>query len=128
MSKLTELTEAYLNARSAAEGAKEIAENCKQLLQTELEEIGLKSIKTADGRATVSIVNKPVYSVNEVAVTHYLADQPGLELDLFYTKTLNKKMVLDYASKQLKETGEVIPGIETSESEYLMVRENKEVK
>lgn len=122
MSKLTDLTEAYLRARAAAEEAKQLAEDCKQLLQTELEGAGLKSIKTDD--ATVSIVQKPVYDVNEIAVTNYLKDQPNIELDMFYTKTLNKKTVLDYASKQLKETGEVIPGIQTSVSEYLMVRGN----
>jgi hypothetical protein len=123
MSKLTDLTEAYLSAKAAYEGAKSIVDDTKDLLMHELEQTGLKSIKTDD--ATVSIVQKPAYVINEVEVTNYLKDQPAVEVDLFYKKLLNRDMVLDYASKQLKETGEVIPGITTNVSEYLMVRSTK---
>lgn len=124
MSKLTELTEAYLDAKAALDSVKEAVDSTKELLLHELEQVGLKSIKT--DRATVSIVKKPVYSVIEREVEGYLKDQPDLAIDEFYVTTMDKKKVLAYAEHQLKTTGEVIPGIEASETEYLMVREVKE--
>lgn len=68
---------------------------------------------------------KPVYAVNERKVEDYLKEQPDLAIDEFYITTMDKKKVLAYADHQLKKTGEVIPGIEASETEYLMVREIK---
>jgi hypothetical protein len=124
MSKLTELTEAYLSAKDALEGAKQVAESTKDLLFNELEQVGLKSIKT--DRATVSIVKKPVYTVNERVIGEYLKEQSEVDADEFYVTTLDKRKVTAYAEHQLKTTGEVIPGIEASETEYLMVRNNKE--
>lgn len=56
MSKLTELTEAYLYAKDAAKRAKGIEDSTKEFLFAELERVGLKSIKT--DRASVSIVKK----------------------------------------------------------------------
>jgi hypothetical protein len=124
MSKLTDLTQAYLSSKEALEEAKKVAETTKDLLMHELEQSGLKSIKT--DVATVSIVKKPVYTVNEREVTEYLKEQPDLDIDEFFVTSMDKRKVTMYAEHQLKTTGEVIPGIEASETEYLMVRQVKE--
>ena len=124
MSKLTDLTQAYLSSKEALEEAKKVAETTKDLLMHELEQSGLKSIKT--DVATVSIVKKPVYTVNERELTDYLKEQPNIDLDEVFVTSMDKRKVTMYAEHQLKTTGEVIPGIEASETEYLMVRQVKE--
>jgi hypothetical protein len=125
-SSLKDLTDAYIHARQAVVDATEAANMTKDLLMTQLEAVGLKSIKT--DQASVSIVKKPVYSVNEREVEGYLKEQNDIAIDEFYITTMDKKKVLAFAEHQLKSTGEVVPGITASETEYLMVRENKEDK
>jgi hypothetical protein len=126
MSRISDLTEAYLDAKSAYERTKEVVDITKDMLMTELEKDGMKSIKT--DRASVSIVKKANKVINEREVGAYLKEQPNIELDDFYITSLARDKVLAFAEHQLKNTGEIMPGISTTETEYLMVRENKKGK
>lgn len=125
MSKLTTLVDKYAKAKQQEAKVKEQLDIVRNQLQDELAKIGVKSIKTADGKATVSMVTRVTPVVSEREFADYLADNPDLEPDLFYTRSLNKDVVVGYAEKQLKETGEVVPGISVRETEYLSIRENK---
>lgn len=41
---------------------------------------------------------------------------------MFYVTKLDTKKVTDYAERTLKTTGEIVPGLEPKETEYLSIR------
>lgn len=91
-----------------------------------MQAVGLKQIKTDN--ATVSIAKRVTPEVDEVGFRVWANEQPSFELDTFYVQSLDKKKVVDYSKHLLKQTGEIVPFISTTESEYLSVRPIKETE
>jgi ribosomal 30S subunit maturation factor RimM len=98
----------------------------RQVAMDSMQAVGLKQIKTTN--ATVSIAKRVTPEVDEVGFRVWAGEQPSFELDTFYVQSLNKKKVVDYSKHLLKQTGEVVPFISTTESEYLSVRPIKETE
>lgn len=98
----------------------------RQVAMDSMQAIGLKQIKTDN--ATVSIAKRVTPEVDEVGFRVWANEQPSFELDTFYVKSLDNKKVVDYSKHLLKETGEIVPFISTTESEYLSVRPIKETE
>ena len=73
-------------------------------------------------RQTVSLAKRVTYSVNEPQWREWLLEQPELAEDMFYVTKLDTKKVTDYAERTLKTTGEIVPGLEPKETEYLSIR------
>lgn len=96
----------------------------REVAMDSMQTIGLKQIKT--DTATVSIAKRVTPQVDEIGFRAWATEQPSFELDTFYIQQLDKKKVVDYSKKLLKDTGEIVPFISTTESEYLSVRLAKE--
>lgn len=92
----------------------------RNLIMDELHKDGLTQVKTPE--ATVSLAKRVTYSVNEPQWRTWLLDQPELAEDMFYVTKLDTKKVTDYAERTLKTTGEIVPGLEPKETEYLSIR------
>jgi len=89
----------------------------------EMQRIGVKQLKTDD--ATVTIAKRVTESVNETGFRIWASEQPDFESDIFYINMLDTKKVKDFSKKHLMETGEIVPYITASETEYLTVRAAK---
>lgn len=98
----------------------------RQVAMDSMQAVGLKQIKTDN--ATVSIAKRVTPEVDEVGFRVWANEQPSFELDTFYVQSLDKKKVVDYSKHLLKQTGEIVPFISTTESEYLSVRPIKETE
>ncbi len=96
----------------------------RQVAMSSMQAVGLKQIKT--DTATVSISKRVTPQVDETGFRVWAQEQPSFELDTFYVQSLDKKKVVDYSQHLLKQTGEIVPFISTTESEYLSVRAAKE--
>lgn len=96
----------------------------RQITMDSLQQSGLNQIKTDN--ATVSIARRVTPQVDEMGFKIWAQEQSDFELDTFYVQSLDKKKVVDYSKHLLKQTGEVVPFISTTESEYLSVRAAKE--
>jgi hypothetical protein len=92
----------------------------RNLIMDELHKDGLTQVKTPE--ATVSLAKRVTYSVNEPQWREWLLEQPELAEDMFYVTKLDTKKVTDYAERTLKTTGEIVPGLEPKETEYLSIR------
>lgn len=121
--KLTELIAELKSYELSKKKIEEHIADTRNAIIDAMHKDGLKQIKTDD--ETVSIATRVSYDVNEPRWRVWAAEQPDLELDMFYVTTLDKKRVTSHAEQTLKETGEIIPGIEARETEYLSLRSNK---
>lgn len=90
---------------------------------TEMQKVGLKQLKTQTH--TVTIAKRVTEQVDEMGFRQWAGNTPGVELDLFYVNLLDKKRVVDFAKKQLNETGEIVPFIKANETEYISIRAAK---
>lgn len=95
-------------------------ETAKQLVIDQLDSLGVKSLRTAHATATKAV--RKSYNVDERAFLDWAKRQPDFEADTFYVSKIDKDKLVDWSIKHLKETGEVVPYITVSESEYLSVR------
>lgn len=95
-------------------------EVAKQLVMDQLDGLGVKSLRTS--HATATKATRKTYNVNEPSLKTWAEKNPDFELDNFYVKTIDKDKLVDWSIKHLKETGEVVPYISVTESEYLSVR------
>lgn len=62
-------------------------------------------------------------SVDQNAALEYIRNRPDIEDDLFLN--VNNAMYKELAKQEIKKTGEVLPGIETYETEYVTIRKVK---
>lgn len=62
-------------------------------------------------------------SVDQNAALEYIRNRPDIEADLFLN--VNNAMYKELAEQEIKKTGEVLPGIETYETEYITIRKVK---
>lgn len=100
-------------------------EDLKNELQVELEAIGLKSAKAED--FTAAIVSKPkIIVTHKESVIDWLRTNPDVEPDQYITLDLLAFKPL--AKAWLKKTGEVIPGTDTTITEYLSLINTKKEK
>jgi hypothetical protein len=123
MSKITDLiAELDILEANQAEMAK-AAEELRGQIMAEIKTEGLIQVKTPN--ATVSVAKRVSQQVNEIEWRKWAVEQPDISLDMFYVSSLDKKKVVDYAQRTLKEDGELVPGITTTETEYLSIRKAK---
>lgn len=101
---------------------KEQEDGWRNRLIEELQKIGLRSAKTAD--FTASMVSKPNISIqHEQSVIDWLKNAPNIETDQYIG--LKKTEFKSLAMNLLKDTGEVVPGTELVNTEYLSIKANK---
>lgn len=94
-------------------------EATKAAIRAKLEELGMKSAKTDLG--SVSVVEKPKLAiVNEAQVIQWMKEEPTIEEDLYMS--LNKRALEPVLKEWVKQTGEVVTGVESQTTEYLSVR------
>ena len=115
--------EQYLELLQAQAELAERVEVARNLMMDVMHKTGMLSVKT--DKATVSVAKRLNKRIDERVFEDWLKDQPSLEPDMFYVSTLDKKKAELVAEKVLKEQGEVVPFITTSETEYLSVRKAK---
>lgn len=97
----------------------------KTRLIEEFQSIGLRSAKTND--FTASMVSKPGISIqHEQSVIDWLKNAPNIETDQYIG--LKKTEFKSLAMSLLKDTGEVVPGTELVNTEYLSIKAVKEKK
>lgn len=111
----------YLKLLEQKKQLEEQIEIARQQTMDQMQGLGLKQLKLEDG-PTVTIAKRVTESVNEIAFRQWAHEQPDFETDMFYVNVLDKKKVVDFSKKHLKETGEIVPYISAQETEYLMVR------
>ena len=92
-------------------------------LIAKLKEAGLKSLKT-DTHNFARTVKKDIRVSDEKAVMDYLEGTDNY--DLFVQPKLDTAKFKSFAKSTLKGTGEVVPGIEPTESEYMSITSVKE--
>ena len=91
-------------------------------LRSELDSLGLRSAKSLN--FGVSIVTKPnIQVLHEPSVIEWLNNTPNIESDAYIGLKLTNFKPL--ALEILKQTGEIIPGTELSQSESLTIRSNE---
>ena len=97
----------------------------KTAVEQALRGVGLKSAKTEDGLFSASIVTKPLIRVSdEKQVVAWLKKNQPDDWDTYYVG-LKLAPFKTLAESMLKHTGEMVPGTEMTESEYINFRENK---
>lgn len=116
-------------ARQAAQDAYEVYKMAKQAeddargeLETKLRSEGLRGAKNED--YVVSITSKPTIRItDERAAIDWVRHQPNLEPDLYIGL---KKTAFDGLAKMaLKTDGELVPGVEFENNEYLAIKKVK---
>lgn len=120
---MKEQVEQYLELLQAQAELAERVDTAKNLMMDVMHKTGMLSVKT--DKATVSVAKRTNKRVDEREFETWLETQPSLEEDMFYIRSLDKKKAELIADKILKENGEVVPFISTSETEYLSVRKAK---
>lgn len=126
---LPELMEQLGRARKASQDAyeaykmhKSVEDDVRADLDARLRSEGLRSAKNDDYIA--SIATKPVIKVvDERAALDWVRHQPGLETDLYIG--LKKTAFDGLARMALKTNGELVPGVEFENNEYLTIKEIK---
>lgn len=91
----------------------------REVIMAELQAAGLKSAKSDD--YTASIATKPRIRLrDERAAIDWLQNTPNVEADHYIG--IKMTMFEPLALTALKETGEIVPGTELENNEYLSVR------
>lgn len=120
---MKEQVEQYLELLEAQAELAERVDVAKNLMMDVMHKTGMLSVKT--DKATVTVAKRTNKKIDEREFEVWLENQPSLEADMFYVRSLDKKKAELVADKVLKEQGEVVPFISTSETEYLSVRKAK---
>lgn len=104
--------------------AKEAEEGLRAELDAKLRSEGLRSAK--NDYYIASITSKPLIKItDERAAINWLERQPDIETDLYIGL---KKTAFDGLVKAaLKTDGEVVPGTELENNEYLTIKEVKKI-
>lgn len=123
MKAVTLLTK-YAQVRSQKRKLEDELSIISQQIQAELIRDGLKSIATADGKYVATRAKRQLKYVDQTTALDYLWHREDLDPESFMQ--LNDKKFINFAETELKQTGELIPGISVDETEYVVVRENKE--
>lgn len=110
---------AYYTAYKNMKGKEELL---KQELMAKLDQAGLKSAK-GDKYSVSKTLKHDFVLQNEHHVMEWLVSEPDVESDFYIGLKLTPLKTL--ARQMLKDTGEVIPGLETTTNEVLTVKENK---
>lgn len=116
--------EKYLSLLEKKKALDEEIEIARQQTMDQLQSLGVKQLKL--NNVTVTVAKRVTETVDELGFEHWADQQPDFEADLFYVNMLDKKKVVMFSKKHLKETGEIVPFISANETEYLMVRPVKE--
>lgn len=95
----------------------------RNVAMDEMRKAGLKQIKTADHTASIAV--RITKQINEPLFRNWASAEPGIELDAFYDTLLNNKRVGDFSSKWIQDTGEILPFVSATETEYISIRSNK---
>lgn len=130
MSKLPQLMKELSQARhktqdayNAYKDAKVFEDVARASLEAELRAEGLRSAKNDD--YIVSIVSRPqVHITDERAAIRWIEENPSLEADLYIG--LKKTAFDGLVRLALKSGGELVPGTEIDNNEYLSIKEVKE--
>lgn len=124
MEKLGSARRASKDVYDAYKAAKELEDGLRAELDTKLRSEGLRSAKNDDYIA--SITSKPLVKItDERAAINWLERQPDIETDLYIGL---KKAAFDGLVKAaLKTDGEVVPGTELENNEYLTIKEVKKI-
>lgn len=130
MSKLPQLMKELSQARhktqdayKAYKDAKVFEDVARASLEAELRAEGLRSAKNDD--YIVSIVSRPqVHITDERAAIRWIEENPSLEADLYIG--LKKTAFDGLVRLALKTDGELVPGTEIDNNEYLSIKEVKE--
>jgi len=129
MENITQLANALNHIRAEEEKLKEIIKGIQENktdLQEELiqamKDKGLKSIKT-ETHNYARTVKKDIKVFSEEDVMEYLRNHGGY--DEYVKPKLDTIKFKSYAKALLKETGEVMDGIELTEKEYMSIKANK---
>lgn len=104
---------------------KQELEASKSLLMGYMRATGSKRTEGVDGYFVVRQTKSTPYVNNPDEVQVWLLEN---NFNLEEYQKLDDKRVLMTAEAMLKETGEVMPGIEVEETEYLSIREDKNGK
>lgn len=122
MSRLAQARKASQNAYEAYKTAREAEDSVRHELELKLRADGLKSAKNDD--YIVSIVTRPVINIyDERAAIDWLENQPDIETDLYIG--LRKAAFDGLVRTAIKSTGEIVPGTEIENNEYLTIKEVK---
>lgn len=110
------------DAYEAYKMIKQAEDAARAELETKLRAEGLRSAKNED--YVVSITSKPLIRItDEGAAIDWVRHQPNLEPDLYIGL---KKTAFDGLAKMaLKTDGELVPGVEFENNEYLTIKEVK---
>lgn len=123
---MKELGQARAKAQSAYKAYKtykDAEDVARANLEAELRAEGLRSAKNDD--YIVSIVSRPqVHVIDERAAIHWIEENPSLEADLYIG--LKKTAFDGLVRLALKTDGELVPGTEIDNNEYLSIKEVKE--
>jgi len=103
---------------------KEEEEAVRDNLMVKLAQSGLKSAKDAETGTMASIATREsIKVIDESKVLRWIKENPVLELKPYVG--LNKLAFTPVAKQWLKETGEIIPGTELDEVDYISIKEKK---
>ena len=124
---MNELVIARRNTQSAYEvykACKETENEIRNDLLQELRDTGLKSVSDSETGNTAAILKREQIKVtSETKVMQWLKDNPSMEVEQYIS--LHKAAFEPVAKAWLKQTGEVIPGTEIVDNEYLAIKEKK---
>lgn len=122
--KAVALLTKYAQIRDKKQTLENELKDLSQQIQAELIKDKLKSISTADGKFVATRAQRNTRYIEQATAIEYLYKREDLDVDYFMA--LNEKKYLNLAETELKMTGEMLPGITTDTTEYLVVRESKE--
>lgn len=119
MFRLGQARQVSQKAYQTYQTAKEAEDKVRDELEAKLRAEGLRSAK--DDRYVVSIASKPTIRVtDERAAMDWVKHQPNIDHELYIGL---KKTAFDGLAKlALKKDGELVPGVEIENNEYLAIR------
>ena len=122
MAKLGQARKARQDAYEAYQMHKMIEDDRRGELEMKLRSEGLRSARNDE--YSVAITARPTIQItNEAVVMDWLRHQPDIEPDLYIGV---KKTQFDTLARiALKATGEIVPGTEVIETEYLSIKANR---
>ena len=128
---ITDLMNELVIARHNTQSAYQVYKACKETedeiredLMSELRKTGLKAAKDADTGNSVSIAKREQIKVtNEAEVIAWLEENPSVQAKDYIG--LRKTSFDPIAKAWLEKTGEIIPGTELVDNEYLTIKEKK---
>lgn len=94
----------------------------KEKVFMELQKAKLKSARTDDFTVSIAVRNS-LQVTHQNTLMEWLKNEPNVEPDLYIQ--INKRALEPLVKQALKETGEIVPGVEFTQSEYISLRSNK---